>query len=58
MRPPHAQGHPTADDITAWARANMAEDKGPKRVQFDDARPKTGSGKVMRRLLHDQEAEE
>ena len=51
-----ARGRTTADDITTWARDNMAAYKVPKLVQFVDALPKSGSGKVMWRLLQDQEA--
>ena len=47
----------TADDITAWAREHMAAYKVPKVVQFVESLPKSGSGKVMWRLLQDQEAE-
>ena len=52
-----AKGKTTAEDITAWARDNMAAYKVPKLVQFVDALPKSGSGKVMWRLLQDQEGE-
>ncbi|CAM5780229.1 long-chain fatty acid--CoA ligase [Rhizobacter fulvus] len=52
-----AKGKTTPDDITNWARENMAAYKVPKLVQFVDALPKSGSGKVMWRLLQDQEAE-
>jgi fatty-acyl-CoA synthase len=52
-----AKGKTTADDITNWARENMAAYKVPKLVQFVDALPKSGSGKVMWRLLQDAEAE-
>ncbi|MGA0569525.1 long-chain fatty acid--CoA ligase [Variovorax sp. VNK109] len=45
----------TAEDIIAWCRENMAVYKVPRIVQFVDALPKSGSGKVMWRLL--QEAE-
>ncbi len=51
-----AKGKTTADDITNWSRENMAAYKVPKLVQFVDALPKSGSGKVMWRLLQDQEA--
>jgi fatty-acyl-CoA synthase len=50
-----ARGKTTAEDITAWARDNMAAYKVPKLVQFVDALPKSGSGKVMWRLLQDEE---
>ena len=52
-----AKGKTTADDITNWSREHMAAYKVPKLVQFVDALPKSGSGKVMWRLLQDQEAE-
>jgi fatty-acyl-CoA synthase len=52
-----AVGKTSAEDITTWARENMAAYKVPKLVQFVDALPKSGSGKVMWRLLQDQEAE-
>ncbi|MES2228803.1 MAG: long-chain fatty acid--CoA ligase [Pseudomonadota bacterium] len=51
-----AKGRTSADDIIAWAREHMAAYKVPRRVQFADALPKSGSGKVMWRLLQDQEA--
>ena len=51
-----AKGKTTPDDITNWARDHMAAYKVPKLVQFVDALPKSGSGKVMWRLLQDQEA--
>lgn len=45
----------TAQQIIDWCRENMAVYKIPRQVQFVDALPKSGSGKVMWRLL--QEAE-
>ena len=44
------------EDVIAWAREHMAAYKVPKIVEFADALPKSGSGKVMWRLLQDQEA--
>lgn len=52
-----AKGQTTADEITAWARENMAAYKVPRLVQFVESLPKSGSGKVMWRLLQDQEAQ-
>jgi fatty-acyl-CoA synthase len=49
------QGQVSAEDILAWCRDNMAVYKAPRLVQFMDALPKSGSGKVMWRSL--QEAE-
>jgi fatty-acyl-CoA synthase len=51
-----AQDKATAQDIIDWAREHMAAYKVPKIVQFVDHLPKSGSGKVMWRLLQDQEA--
>ncbi|MEO8153035.1 MAG: long-chain fatty acid--CoA ligase [Rhizobacter sp.] len=52
-----AKGKTTEQDITDWARDHMAAYKVPKIVQFVDSLPKSGSGKVMWRLLQDQERE-
>ena len=41
---------------TRWAREHMAAYKVPKIVEFVDSLPKSGSGKVMWRLLQDEEA--
>lgn len=49
------KGQVTEQDIVAWCRENMAVYKVPRVVQFADALPKSGSGKVMWRSL--QEAE-
>ena len=51
-----ARGKTTAEDIVAWSREHMAAYKVPKIVEFVDALPKSGSGKVMWRLLQDQES--
>jgi len=51
-----ARGKTSAEDIVAWSREHMAAYKVPKIVQFVDVLPKSGSGKVMWRLLQDQEA--
>jgi fatty-acyl-CoA synthase len=52
---PDAKGKTSAEDIVNWAREHMAAYKVPKLVQFVDALPKSGSGKVMWRLLQEQE---
>jgi len=54
LRPEH-RGQVSEQDIIAWCRENMAVYKAPRIVAFVDALPKSGSGKVMWRLL--QEAE-
>jgi fatty-acyl-CoA synthase len=49
------KGQVSEQDIVDWCRENMAVYKVPRIVQFADALPKSGSGKVMWRTL--QEAE-
>ena len=48
----------TAQDILAWCHDNMAVYKAPRLVQFVDALPKSGSGKVMWRALQEAEMSE
>ena len=50
-----ARGHTKPDDIILWAREHMAAYKVPRIVEFVDALPKSGSGKVMWRLLQESE---
>ena len=50
-----ARGTTREQDIVAWAREHMAAYKVPKIVQFVDALPKSGSGKVMWRQLQERE---
>ena len=50
-----ARGRTTDQDIIDWSREHMAAYKVPRQVRFVDALPKSGSGKVMWRLLQDQE---
>ncbi len=50
---PEARGKVGADEIIAWARENMSVYKAPREVEFRDALPATGAGKVLRRLLKD-----
>ena len=44
-------------DIIDWSREHMAAYKAPRVVEFTDALPKSGSGKVMWRLLQQRESE-
>ncbi|PAT33468.1 long-chain fatty acid--CoA ligase [Vandammella animalimorsus] len=53
LRPDHAQT--SAEDILAWCRDNMAVYKVPRLIEFVPALPKSGSGKVMWRVLQEQE---
>ncbi|WP_423459887.1 long-chain fatty acid--CoA ligase [Ottowia sp. VDI28] len=46
----------TAEDVISWCREHMAAYKVPRVVQFVEALPKSGSGKVMWRHLLEQES--
>lgn len=50
---PSYQGLVSEQDIIDWCRDNMAVYKMPREVQFMDALPKSGAGKVMWRLLQE-----
>ncbi|MEL4178067.1 long-chain fatty acid--CoA ligase [Roseateles sp. PN1] len=50
-----ARGNVSEEDIMAWAREHMALYKAPKQLAFADSLPKSGSGKVMWRLLQERE---
>ena len=47
----------TADEIFAWARDEMAAYKCPHTIEFVESLPKSGSGKVLWRLLQERERE-
>ena len=55
LRPSH-RGRVSEQEIIDWCRENMAVYKVPRIVQFADALPKSGSGKVMWRMLQEAEA--
>ena len=50
-----ARGVATEQAIIDWAREHMAAYKVPRIVEFVEALPKSGAGKVMWRLLQEQE---
>lgn len=52
---PEFAGKIEAQDITDWARENMAAYKAPRVIEFVDALPKSGSGKIMWRRLQELE---
>jgi fatty-acyl-CoA synthase len=52
---PEFAGKVKAHDITDWARENMAAYKVPRVIEFVDALPKSGSGKIMWRQLQELE---
>jgi fatty-acyl-CoA synthase len=47
----------TADGIVSWSREHMAAYKVPRMVQFVDALPRSGTGKIQWRTLQEQEWE-
>jgi len=49
------RGRVSAEEIEHWSRERMAAFKVPRVVEFADALPKSGSGKVMWRLLQEEE---
>jgi fatty-acyl-CoA synthase len=55
LRPSH-RGQVSEQQIIDWCREHMAVYKVPRIVQFADALPKSGSGKVMWRMLQEAEA--
>lgn len=50
------KGKVSEEDIISWCRENMAAYKVPRLVSFVEALPKSGSGKVMWRLLQEAQA--
>jgi fatty-acyl-CoA synthase len=50
------KGKVSEDEIINWCKDNMAAYKYPRVVQFVDALPKSGSGKVMWRALQESES--
>jgi fatty-acyl-CoA synthase len=52
---PEAREHATPQAVIDWAREHMAAYKVPRIVEFVDALPKSGSGKVMWRFLQERE---
>lgn len=44
----------TEEEIVAWAKGVMADYKYPRLIEFRSELPKTGSGKILRRVLAEQ----
>jgi fatty-acyl-CoA synthase len=51
---PGQRGLVQAEDIVAWAHGEMAAYKVPRLVEFVDALPRSGSGKIQWRALQEQ----
>jgi fatty-acyl-CoA synthase len=50
-----ARGRTTPEEIVTWAKGEMAAYKVPRAVEFVDSLPKSGAGKVLWRVLQEQE---
>ncbi|MEO8135747.1 MAG: long-chain fatty acid--CoA ligase, partial [Betaproteobacteria bacterium] len=50
-----SRGTVQAADIIGWCKANMAAYKVPQMIEFRDALPKSGTGKLMWRQLQEEE---
>ena len=46
----------TAEELIAFCKERMAAYKYPREIEFVEVLPKTGSGKILRRQLRDEEA--
>ncbi|MCB2227146.1 MAG: long-chain fatty acid--CoA ligase [Desulfarculaceae bacterium] len=53
---PESVGKVSEEDIIAWCKENMTHYKVPSLVEFRDELPKTMVGKVLRRVLKEEEA--
>ena len=51
---PQSQGRVSAEDIMVWARSHMAAYKVPRVVEFVDALPRSGTGKIQWRVLQER----
>jgi fatty-acyl-CoA synthase len=51
------KGEVSEEDIVEWARGKMAAYKYPRQVEFIDELPKSGSGKILWRVLQEREQE-
>ena len=54
LRPEH-RGQVSEQDIVAWAHEHMAAYKSPRIVEFAEALPKSGTGKIMWRTLQERQ---
>jgi acyl-coenzyme A synthetase/AMP-(fatty) acid ligase len=50
------KGKITEQEIIDWAKENMAAYKYPRVVEFVGSLPKSAVGKILRRVLRDEEA--
>jgi fatty-acyl-CoA synthase len=55
---PAARGEVTEDQLQRWARDNMAAYKVPATFEIAESLPKSATGKIMWRVLQDQEQQD
>ena len=47
--------HLSADELIAWANGKLAAYKNVREIEYIDAIPRNPSGKILRRILKEQE---
>jgi fatty-acyl-CoA synthase len=52
---PEARGKVSAEEILSWAHGRMAAYKAPRKLEFADALPRSGTGKIQWRALQEKE---
>ena len=52
---PGFKGRVTETDLISWAKEKMAAYKYPRILEFVEEMPKTGSGKILKRVLRERE---
>jgi long-chain acyl-CoA synthetase len=52
---PVYEGEVSEEEIVRWSREHMAAYKYPRKVEFRRQFPKSGSGKILKRVLSDEE---
>ena len=53
---PEYKGKISENDLIEWAKEKMAAYKRPREIEFRDKLPATGTGKLLRRVLREEEA--
>jgi len=53
---PEWSGKITEEEMVEWARSEMSVYKYPRTIEFREALPKSGTGKIMRKILKEEEA--
>ena len=52
------KGNVNAEDVVEWVKGHMAAYRCPRSVEFIDALPKSGSGKILWRDPQEREQQE